>query len=348
MSKGNRNGDGAAVNIADILNDDDGDNDGDEKGGGVVVNVMDNNGDDNDRDNKSGGVAVVNVIMDNNRDDKGGSVVVVNDEGDKNGGAVVVNVVDNEGDNNGDDKGGDVNVSDDILTAGEMARAKKHFRQHEGVVEYPYLDSRGLVTIGVGFLIPDIDTCAKLPLLYLKPDGGTRPATSAEKREGYTALRAETDAQQQNPRAASHWKSRTQLRASEDWMELRLARELNTRAAACARIIGDAWNELNSARRLVLMDVHYATGSLSGFPSLVKAARRNDGETMARESVYHSGIAPDGSRRRNWSRLLSNFALCLGQDENDGAVAAALRDRLAPEQPPEWIQRRARSHNKKQ
>ncbi|MDA7987182.1 MAG: hypothetical protein MPJ53_01540, partial [Alphaproteobacteria bacterium] len=233
-------------------------------------------------------------------------------------------------------------------TAGEMARAKKHFRQHEGVVEYPYLDSRGLVTIGIGFLIPDIDTCAKLPLLYLKPDGETRPATSAEKREGYTALRAETDAQQQNPRAASHWKSRTNLRASEDWMELRLARELNTRAAACARIIGDAWRELNSGRRLVLMDVHYATGSLSGFPSLVKAARRNDGETMARESVYHSGIAPDGSRRRNWSRLLSNFALCLGQDENDGAVAAALRDRLAPEQPPEWIQRRARSHNKKQ
>ena len=329
MSKGNRNGDGAAVNVADILNDDDGDNNGDEKGGGVVVNVMDNNGDDNDRDNKSGGVAVVNVIMDNNGDDKGGGVIVTDvPDDDKNGGGV--------------------NVSDDILTAGEMARAKKHFRQHEGVLEYPYLDSRGLVTIGVGFLIPDIDTCAKLPLLYLKPDGETRPATSAEKREGYTALRADAHTQQQNPRAASHWKSRTQLRASEDWMELRLARELNTRAAACARIIGDAWNELNSARRLVLMDVHYATGSLSGFPSLVKAARRNDGETMARESVYHSGIAPDGSRRRNWSRLLSNFALCLGQDENDGAVAAALRDRLAPEQPPEWIQRRARSHNKKQ
>ena len=44
MSKGNRNG-AVDVNVADILNDDDGDNDGDKKGGGVVVvNVVDMKG----------------------------------------------------------------------------------------------------------------------------------------------------------------------------------------------------------------------------------------------------------------------------------------------------------------
>ncbi|MGR4000836.1 MAG: hypothetical protein OD811_03465 [Alphaproteobacteria bacterium] len=228
------------------------------------------------------------------------------------------------------------------LTANEMAQAKAHFRCHEGVVDHPYLDSRGLVTIGIGFLIVDANACAALALEWCGEGGVLRVASEAEKRAGYARLASQSRSQLRAPRAAPYWKPWTQLRAGETWIDERLSHELNTRARACARAVGTAWLDLSDGQRLVLLDVYYATGSLSGFPSLVAAARRGDGKRMAVESIYHSGLGAGGVYRRNWSRVLSNYALCLGLEEESSATAEALCAHLGTEPLPDWLRQRAK------
>jgi hypothetical protein len=52
---------------------------------------------------------------------------------------------------------------------------------------YPYLDSKGLITVGTGFNVDDRNAFRQLPW---QAAGGTRPATPAEIDQGYDAISA--------------------------------------------------------------------------------------------------------------------------------------------------------------
>ena len=201
------------------------------------------------------------------------------------------------------------------MNGAALTRAIRHFERHEGVVLHPYLDTKGLVTVGVGFLCSDEQSFTSLPF---ERRGAGIAADTPEKRAAWTALREAAAEGLAGVRQASDWRDCTDLELPLSWVRERLSLEILERAEAAAGVIGEAhWHGLTDGQRLVATDIYYATGSLRGFPSFVEAARRQDGQRMAFESVYHSGRVGNGSVRRNWGRIVSNYALCLGLDPED-------------------------------
>ncbi|MDF1793428.1 MAG: hypothetical protein P1U88_16050, partial [Thalassobaculaceae bacterium] len=61
-------------------------------------------------------------------------------------------------------------------------------RRFEGDIPWLYLDTRSMVTIGIGHLIPDADAAAAIPL-----EKGGQPASADTIRAGYAVVSAATD-----------------------------------------------------------------------------------------------------------------------------------------------------------
>jgi len=55
----------------------------------------------------------------------------------------------------------------------------------EGYADWPYCDSRGLVTVGIGNMLPSPEACAGLPFHHL---GSGEDATDEEKSAGWTTV----------------------------------------------------------------------------------------------------------------------------------------------------------------
>ena len=65
-----------------------------------------------------------------------------------------------------------------------QSHVKDYVTDGESSVPYPYLDSKGHLTIGKGFKIDSEDAFARLNLEVIK-DGGLTAATEAEKRRAF-------------------------------------------------------------------------------------------------------------------------------------------------------------------
>lgn len=68
---------------------------------------------------------------------------------------------------------------------------RKHIENNEKPVDWPYLDNTGRVTAGTGFLADTEKSFADLSWQVKSPDGKMRPATEAEKREGFKVLKSQ-------------------------------------------------------------------------------------------------------------------------------------------------------------
>ena len=229
------------------------------------------------------------------------------------------------------------------LDSSTLALAVRHFERHEGVILHPYLDSKGLVTIGVGFLYATEGSFIILPLFHR--ESGV-PASEAVKRAAWRSLCRAAEDPLNHTCLAHEWRDHTDLEVSPSWVRMRLGQEIQRRAKLCMVAIGtEFWRLLTEGQKLVATDIHYANGSLRGFPSFVSAARRQDAQQMALESLYHSGQTANGSLRRNWGRIVSNYALCLGFDSEDSKqrriaatqVAVLFAKRGLAEQLPAWL-----------
>ncbi len=100
------------------------------------------------------------------------------------------------------------------MTNEQLAVLSKDIAEWEGVVSHLYLDTRGLPTIGVGFLMKTPEEFAKLPLRF-KNDGlriGPRDATPAEMRAEYARVLAIGQATGEAPRrGASSYRAHADL-----------------------------------------------------------------------------------------------------------------------------------------
>jgi len=61
---------------------------------------------------------------------------------------------------------------------GYLEQSYDALKRWEGVVRYMYLDSIGLVTVGVGFMIPNVYSASTLPFVNTKGE----PASQVESR----------------------------------------------------------------------------------------------------------------------------------------------------------------------
>ncbi|MFV2058690.1 MAG: hypothetical protein ACC707_19680, partial [Thiohalomonadales bacterium] len=89
-----------------------------------------------------------------------------------------------------------------MLSAIELQLLRKKLGEYEGAISHMYLDSKGLVTVGVGYLIINLTEAQKLPFTTQK---GMK-ATAVEIKADYDAVK-----KQPANRLASFYKRFTKL-----------------------------------------------------------------------------------------------------------------------------------------
>lgn len=211
---------------------------------------------------------------------------------------------------------------------------RKHIETNEKPVDWPYLDNTGHVTAGTGFLADTEKSFAKLPWRVTGDDGKMRPATEAEKRDAFRALKN----QDPENRDAHTFENETAMRLPDDTRDRLFAEKVREHVGGARREVGDAaWGKLTPAQQAMLTDVRYANGSLKKYPKLTEAARDGDGAAMARESHFYAG-EKDGVKQRNWKRIKANHCSANGLVGEACVKSVAEhyadkpeRDRLPPE-----------------
>lgn len=198
------------------------------------------------------------------------------------------------------------------MDATTAQRMREHIKASEGVREQAYKDTKGKLTVGIGFLVDDETSFTAIPFQVTDPvTGQTRPATFEEKQTEFRRLKSSAD--------TSVRSAMTMPRAA---MEQRLDAEIAARIDRIRNEIGAAaWNALTDGQKIAVLDIHYANGGLSRFPRLKAAIRNGDAREMANQSDFHGGpIAGTRHHHRNFDRLRRDKAAMLGIDcESDEA-----------------------------
>jgi GH24 family phage-related lysozyme (muramidase) len=166
--------------------------------------------------------------------------------------------------------------------------AVDYLRRHEGVVNYMYLDVVGLVTIGVGFLLPS--AAAALALNLVRRDSGIA-ATDEEKRADWESVHA-------RPRAelAANYRPFTLL----DLPDSAIDGELSVRIEDFVRNLQSRFPQFQdfpNPAQVGIIDMVYGLGPAGlfrGFPKFCSAVDRKDWAACATE-----GIRGNVSQSRN-------------------------------------------------
>jgi hypothetical protein len=181
-------------------------------------------------------------------------------------------------------------ISDDEL----FQRTYNNVKGFEEIVPYPYLDTKGNITVGGGANINDYNDFMKVNFLL-----GDNPATEEQKRAGFDQL--SNIRQQANGnwnRKASTYKYATNLSISED-EAYRMAQGHLTNDLAHLRSEFSDFDSFPIQLKEVLMDLQYNTGSLNQrkWPNLYQAIQNRDIDGIAR-NVHRKDV---GLERNDWA-----------------------------------------------
>ncbi len=159
---------------------------------------------------------------------------------------------------------------------------KTRLRQHEGVVPHLYLDTLGLVTCGVGHLIPSPDAMAGIEMV--RKDGTA--ATPEEKIAEWNLVKGLKAAM-----LPKYYEDRTTLRMTPAAIDgLQDADVAGFRSSLAHRLSG--FSEFPAPAQEALLDMAFqlgAGGLMSKFPHLALAAKARDWQACA-EQCHRAGI----------------------------------------------------------
>lgn len=215
---------------------------------------------------------------------------------------------------------------------------EQHIQESEGVPGWPYLDSKGHVTIGAGFKIETEEEFLALPLAA--PDG--QPLSDEQKQNAWNALGEEKRKGNfgQNINA-DRFNGMTGALMPEQEIDTRLRDEIVSRVGRIQREVGDeAWDKLNDHQKAAIVDIAYANGDgdLKGFPKLKQAIKDGDAMAMAKESPFYAD-KEKGTRHK--TRLQRNYEALsgLGEEESNKQLNALLK-RLDQDDAPSGVAQR--------
>lgn len=204
-----------------------------------------------------------------------------------------------------------------------MQRLRDHLTEGEGFRANPYKDTKGKLTVGTGFLVDDEKSFLKMPLWIKDPMTGLpRAATDDEKKKEFKRTK-DLPAEKLNKGTE---RSAFTLQDSDN---LRLLDErITSRIGKVKTEIGEPdWNSLTDGQKVALIDIHYANGSLKGFPKLKEAVKAGDAKAMAENADFHGGrIGETKHHHRNFDRIRNNRAMILGIDPESDAAYRAVAD----------------------
>jgi hypothetical protein len=181
-------------------------------------------------------------------------------------------------------------ISDDEL----LHRSWNNSKGFEGFVLYPYLDTKGNITIGGGANINNYNDFMKVNFLL-----GGNPATEEQKRAGFDQLsNIRQQANGQWNRKAEDYEKKTNLRISDEDAYLMAQGHLTNDLSHLRSEFSD-FDSFPIQLKEVLMDLQYNTGSLNRrkWPSLYQAIQKRDIEGIAR-NVHRKDV---GQERNDWA-----------------------------------------------
>jgi GH24 family phage-related lysozyme (muramidase) len=172
-------------------------------------------------------------------------------------------------------------------------------RHFENSVPWMYLDSKANVTVGVGWMLPDIAAAMALPFV----DSAGRPATRQVVGDDFGRVSKMTPARLPAfyrspasptlPQAVIDDKLRKALLAVDAWLRRRLPE----------------YDAMPGSAKMALLDMGYNLGAagLLGYPHLLAAVKAGDWDAASRECYRHG----PGVERNAWTR--TQFALARTQ-----------------------------------
>jgi GH24 family phage-related lysozyme (muramidase) len=170
----------------------------------------------------------------------------------------------------------------------QLEEAVAYLRRHEGVVNHMYLDVVGLVTIGVGFLLPDAAAAQALNLV--RRDGGN-PASVDEKAADWEAVHSRPKAE-----LAANYRAFTRLDLPDTAIDAELA-DLITGFVRNLESRFPQFQNYPAPAQTGLIDMVYSLGPAGlfrGFPKFCAAVDQQDWAACAQE-----GIRGNVSQSRN-------------------------------------------------
>ena len=219
----------------------------------------------------------------------------------------------------------------------ESAKSKMRdlIRLNEGPILHPYLDSKGIITIGVGF---NVDSKDEFQKLNLRKEGKNGPLMSEdEKKAAYDAMVKKRTEEKGNYQNAGKYEGVTVARINDTDVNAKLDIEIADRVPKIREKIGaEAWDKLTDGQKATITAVHFNIGSLDGSPKLVEAAKKGDAAGIAKEShVVANKVKNDKGEvtkhERNWEAVMRNHCGALGLDAGSDAcwrsVAAEYKDK---------------------
>lgn len=158
-------------------------------------------------------------------------------------------------------------------------------KEYEGSVSHMYLDSVGLVTVGIGSLLQRAEDAQKLP--FMVRDSGA-PANAEQILHEWELLAA----MQQNNYAASYFKRFTDLELSDEAIAQQTIDHLEHFYDGLVREV-DGFDDFPEASKKAIMDMTFNLG-LNGvvrkFPKFITAFRNKEW-AICKEQCNRRGIA---------------------------------------------------------
>ena len=188
----------------------------------------------------------------------------------------------------------------------DLMGALAMLKTYEGNYPFMYLDSRGYVTVGVGFLLSSAADATGY-VFYLNPAPPPRPpvqrpnspvpppapifsgpqkATNDQIKAEWTNIKA-----QPANHLATFYQRFTTMKMLQSDIDAVLTQKVNVFESTARKTFAN-WDDFPASAQVALLDMFYNLGSLSAFPSLVKFATAKDWAKSA-DQCHREGPGDD-------------------------------------------------------
>ena len=196
-----------------------------------------------------------------------------------------------------------------FMTDDDLYKAMwQNIQQYENVIQHPYLDTKGLITVGGGANVNNWDDFKKVNFTI----NGV-PATEAEKLAAYNIMRNLSNEKDENGNPknwntkAKNFESYTNIRISDNEARSLAQNHMTNDLAHIRREFAD-FDTFPQPLKEVLLDIQYnVKGGLNEakWPNLYKAIRERN--TKGYNGIYYNINRPDVQQERNdWARRMIN------------------------------------------
>jgi GH24 family phage-related lysozyme (muramidase) len=149
----------------------------------------------------------------------------------------------------------------------DMPAALAMLKSFEGCFPYMYLDTRGFVTVGIGFWLDSAESAGNYPF---HRNNDSQKATPDQVKAEWTHLKC-----QPVNHLETYYQQFTTMQMAQSDIDALLTQKVLTFEAVARKTFAD-WDNFPACAQLALIDMIYNLGSLVGYPHLVRCATNKD------------------------------------------------------------------------